>query len=203
MEAFIGTILPWPVGQFVPRNWLPCYGQKLPVSRYNALFYVIGTTYGGDGKLEFALPDLRSRVVIGRGMSPGTSEYSLGEITGTETVTLNSTNLPVHTHQATLGSATVNSFTVKVSDAQATADVPVSGTNTMGALYDLGNSSSVGGYNSHTPDMQVNVGGGNAAVTGNVTMALSGGMSNVVSVVQPYLAMDFMICVDGIFPPRP
>ncbi len=203
MDAFIGTILPWPVGQYVPMNWLPCNGQKLQVSRYAGLFYVIGNTYGGDGKVDFALPDMRSRVAIGKGMGPSNSNYDLGDKVGSETVILNSGNLPSHTHQATLGNTTLNSFTVKVSDAQATAHVPTSGTNTMGALYDVGNASAVSGYNSHMPDMKVNIGGGDASLSGSVTLAPSGGTSNAVSVVQPYVAMQFMICVDGVFPPRP
>ena len=82
-------------GNFAPVGWLLCQGQVLPISDFDALFNLIGTTYGGDGQQTFALPDLQSRMPMHQG-----SGYVLGQTGGTETVTLNQNQLPVHTHQA-------------------------------------------------------------------------------------------------------
>ena len=85
-------------GNFCPRGWSPASGQLMPISRYSALFSVLGTTYGGDGRTTFALPDLRGRVAIGPGNGPGLSSRRLGEKGGVESVTLNSTQIPSHNH---------------------------------------------------------------------------------------------------------
>jgi microcystin-dependent protein len=83
---------------FAPRGWAFCQGQIMSIAQNSALFALLGTTYGGNGQQTFALPDLRSRVAIGQGQGPGLSNYVLGEETGTETVTLLSTQMPAHTH---------------------------------------------------------------------------------------------------------
>lgn len=98
MEPFIGQIILF-AGNFAPRGWTLCDGQLLAISQHQALFSIIGTTYGGDGKTTFALPDLRSRVPIQPGQGPGLSHYQLGERTGSESVTLTTTQIPSHTHQ--------------------------------------------------------------------------------------------------------
>jgi len=84
-------------GNFAPRDWAFCDGQLLPISEYDALFNLIGTTYGGDGQTTFALPDLRGRVPLHRGTSSSGS-YVIGEQGGTESVTLTSQQMPSHTH---------------------------------------------------------------------------------------------------------
>jgi microcystin-dependent protein len=77
---------------------MDCAGQTLPISQYDALYTLLGTTYGGDGQTTFNLPDLRSRVPIGSGQGPGLNNYVLGQVSGTESVSLNSINVPPHTH---------------------------------------------------------------------------------------------------------
>lgn len=93
---------------FVPRDWQACDGSLLSISQNDVLFALIGTTYGGDGQTTFAVPDLRGRVPIHQGQGPGLSNYIIGQVAGTETVTLLGTQMPAHTHsvQATTAAAT-------------------------------------------------------------------------------------------------
>ena len=103
-EPYIGQIMPF-AGTFAPSGWALCDGSLLPISQYSALFSLVGTYYGGDGQTTFALPDLRSRVPIHQGQGPGLSSCVIGENGGGETVTLLTTQLPVHTHPAMGNSA--------------------------------------------------------------------------------------------------
>src|SRR5512143_299472 len=90
---------------FPPKGWALCDGQLLPINQNQALFSLLGTTYGGDGRVNFALPDLRGRRAVGMGQGPGLSNYSLGEHSGEENVTLTVGQLPAHTHTAQASSA--------------------------------------------------------------------------------------------------
>src|SRR3954471_21338685 len=83
---------------FAPTGWATCDGQLLPISQNTALFSLVGTFYGGDGKSTFALPDLQGSVAVGAGQSGGTSDYSLGQMSGVESVTLLQSEIPIHTH---------------------------------------------------------------------------------------------------------
>ena len=82
----------------VPNGWFPCDGSLLSIAEYEVLFTLIGTTYGGDGQSTFAVPDLRGRLPIHQGQGPGLSSYVIGQVSGTETVTLIQTQMPAHTH---------------------------------------------------------------------------------------------------------
>lgn len=108
---FIGTVMLFG-GNFAPLNWVFCHGQSLSISEYEALFTLIGTTYGGNGQSTFNVPDLRGRVPIHFGSGAGLSPRVIGELGGTETVTLNVNQIPAHTH------------TVGVTSAPATTGVP-------------------------------------------------------------------------------
>ena len=92
-SPFIGEVMLF-AGNFAPLGWTFCQGQLLPISEYDALFALIGTTYGGDGQTTFGLPDLRSRIPIGIGQGPGLSSRVLGEQAGTESVTIEANNMP-------------------------------------------------------------------------------------------------------------
>jgi microcystin-dependent protein len=85
-------------GNFAPAGWMFCDGSILPISEYDTLFNLIGTTYGGDGQQTFALPDLRGRVPVHQGQGPGLSNYTLAQTGGVETVTLTQNMIPIHTH---------------------------------------------------------------------------------------------------------
>lgn len=107
-QPFIGQIL-MAGFNFAPKGFMFCAGQLLPISQYTALFSLLGTTFGGDGKVTFGLPDLRGRVSNHWGSGQGLSSYVMGQVVGTETVTLNQTQLPPHTHgvnASTLGGQT-------------------------------------------------------------------------------------------------
>src|SRR3954463_4050754 len=96
-QPYVGVIRIF-AGNFAPVNWAFCNGQLLAISENDALFALIGTTYGGDGQSTFGLPDLRSRVPIHQGQGPGLSNYVIGQNGGVETVTLTVQQIPVHTH---------------------------------------------------------------------------------------------------------
>ncbi|MGN6372584.1 MAG: phage tail protein [Solirubrobacteraceae bacterium] len=97
-EPFVGEIRLF-AGNFAPVGWAPCDGRLLPVSEYDTLFTLLGTTYGGDGVQNFGLPDLRGRVALSVGQAPGLSNYTLGAKGGVEDVTLTMAQYPAHTHQ--------------------------------------------------------------------------------------------------------
>lgn len=94
-SPFVGEIRQF-AGTFAPAGWAFCDGQLLPISEYDVLFQLIGTTFGGDGQETFALPDLRGRAVVGAGTSPQGTSYVLGEAGGVEQVTLTTSQLPAH-----------------------------------------------------------------------------------------------------------
>lgn len=98
MDPYVGEIRMFG-GNFAPYGWLFCNGQEVPISEYDTLFSLIGTTYGGDGQTTFALPNLQGRIPVGQGRSPGSgTTYMMGQLAGTESVTLQSSQLPAHTH---------------------------------------------------------------------------------------------------------
>lgn len=101
-EDYLGSISPMAI-PFTIRNYAACDGSVVPISQNTALFSLLGTWFGGNGQSNYALPDLRSRVPIGQGQGQGLSQYELGEVMGTETVTLLTQNLPPHVHPVSLG----------------------------------------------------------------------------------------------------
>src|SRR5687768_12269569 len=103
-DPFVAEIRIFPFN-FAPRGWAWCNGQLLPLSQNTALFSLLGTTYGGDGKSTFALPDLQGNAAMHPGQGPGLSLHDLGEVGGSETVTLLESEIPAHTH--TMGAQTV------------------------------------------------------------------------------------------------
>lgn len=96
-DPYIGEIRAFPY-HYAPRGWAECNGQLLPISSNTALFQIIGTTYGGNGSTNFALPDLQARIPMGQGQGPGLSPRTIGEKGGTDTVTLRPAEMPSHSH---------------------------------------------------------------------------------------------------------
>jgi microcystin-dependent protein len=153
---------------FAPRGWAFCDGRLLPISQNTALFSLLGTTYGGDGRVTFALPNLVDRVPIGAGQGPGLSNYEPGASGGAAAVALGAADMPSHTHQMT-ASATAALNTTPDS----TQRVAVASVRTYGAaqnLVPMQSSSQVGGAPHDNR--------------------------------QPYLGLNFVIALQGIFPPR-
>ncbi|QNM85414.1 phage tail protein [Polaribacter pectinis] len=195
MEPFIGQIMAF-VGNFAIRGWAQCNGQLLPISQNTALFSIIGTTYGGDGRTTFALPDLRGRAPMHFGNGPGLSDYRLGAKGGVEQVVLNQTQMPSHNHFATATEVTVS---LKASSAEADLHVPVAGSSLAAGNEVNGRGTDpIQMYNSSTPD--VTLGGGTSSAT-NVTIANSGGNLSHEN-RQPFLTVNYLIALQGIFPPR-
>jgi len=192
MDPFLGQIVLFG-GNFAPRGWALCEGQLLPISQNTALFSILGTIYGGDGRTTFALPDLRGRAAISSGRGPGLSDHRLGSRSGQEVVTLNTTNLPNHTHLASFTQTSGVSTTPVVAD-EANADDP---TNNKLAIPDIAGSNRV--YSNATAD--ANLADGTATVTGNVQVLPTGGQQPFNN-MQPYLTTNYIIALVGVFPSR-
>lgn len=167
MDSYIGQISMF-AGNFAPRGWMLCNGQLLPIQQYSAVFAILGTTYGGDGQTNFGLPDLRSRgPVHASSGGVGTSPRQLGEMFGTESVTLMQHNMPAHNHVAPAAS-------VQTSDKPGAGLAPAPG----------------GSY-------------GPATVVNGMAPGQVSGQNVPLGIAQPSLAVNFIICVEGIFPSRP
>ncbi len=166
MESFIGEIRIF-AGNYAPAGWAICDGTLLSISENEMLFSLIGTTYGGDGQTTFALPDFRGRVVISQGQNPTTgTTYTLGQKGGTETVTLTTQQMPVHTHN------------VQASSLAGTASSPA---NATWAKFEQ--------YSSQAP---------NGTMNPNTISSVGGNQAH--NNMMPYLPINYIICVYGIFP---
>jgi microcystin-dependent protein len=185
--VFVGEILVVPFN-FAPKGFAFCEGQTLPLSQNTALFALLGTTYGGDGKTTFKLPDLRGRVPIGAGQGQGLSNRELGAVDGVETVTLTTAQMPSHTH------AVSAAITAKAKNAAGNRDTPVL---TVPAAEAAGVTAtySDGGANGAMR-------AGSVTLTGSPTLSQSG-TGEPHSNLQPSLTLNFIIALQGIFPPRP
>jgi microcystin-dependent protein len=171
-DPFVAEIRIFPFN-FAPTGWAFCDGQLLPLSQNTALFSLLGTTYGGDGKSTFALPDLQGNAAMHPGQGQGLSLRDLGETGGSETVTLLVAEMPVHTH-AILAVA-------EVSDVQTPTIDTALGRSGGGSAYTA------------TP----------ANVVQLAQQALSpAGGSQPHNNMMPYLALNFCIALQGVFPPR-
>jgi microcystin-dependent protein len=159
-------------GNFAPRGWATCSGQILPIAQNTALFSILGTTYGGNGQTTFALPDMRGRVPTHFGQGPGLSSYSLGEQGGSESGTLNINQMPPHTH-AFAQPCVDDDATVS----SASGKVPANAPNNIYAA----------------PSGSATMAGGNTGIAG-------GGQPH--DLRQPYLCVNFIIALEGIFPSR-
>jgi microcystin-dependent protein len=180
IDPYLATVTVF-AGNFAPLNWAFCNGGLMSIAQYTALFALIGTTYGGDGQTTFALPDLRGRYAIHQGQGPGLPAYFLGEMSGTENTTLLSINLPAHNHVLTSVTGTPG-----VSANDGTTNTPAGNVPAAGAA---------GRYTTNTGDASL-------GVTTAMTSTVPAGGSQPVSNLSPYLAMNYIICVEGIFPSR-
>jgi microcystin-dependent protein len=172
-DPFVAEIRIFPFN-FAPKGWAWCDGQLLPISQNTALFSLLGTTYGGDGKANFALPDLQGRAPMHPGHGPGLSLHHLGETGGSESVTLLESEIPSHAHSVRAGTGLANVQFPGPTVGLARAS---------GTTY----ASSPGGK----PQAQL------AAET----LAPTGG-DQPHNNMQPYLTMYFCIALQGVFPPR-
>ncbi|MGI4764643.1 MAG: phage tail protein [Janthinobacterium lividum] len=185
-EPFIGQLLLF-AGNFAPRGWAFCQGQALSIAQNTTLFSLIGTTYGGDGVSTFNLPDLRGRVAVGQGQGPGLAGYVMGQEAGVETVTLTTQQMPAHTHAV---SATL---TVDASPGSTTA---ATGANIAEIVQTPGRPPTL--YNAFTTGTPASP----ATVAGLAVTVQSIGNSGSHTNLQPYLTLNYIIALQGIYPAR-
>ncbi|HUQ05935.1 MAG TPA: tail fiber protein [Kofleriaceae bacterium] len=159
---------------FAPSGWAQCNGQLLPLAQNTALFSLLGTTYGGDGKSTFALPDLQGSVPVGAGQGPGLSLYDLGQIGGSATVTLLESEIPFHSHQ-------VNASTT-----------PLGGVATPSATV---------GYTRPASGNAYGAAGSATTMAPQALTPAGGGLPH--NNLQPYNVVNYCIALQGIFPPHP
>ena len=186
MDPFIAQIILFG-GNFAPRGWAFCDGQLLPISSNTALFSILGTMYGGDGRTTFALPDLRGCVPIHPGDGPGLSSYRLGQRGGVEQVTLNQTQIPSHNH--ILGPTT--NITIATVDNSSTTNETDNGENVLGTS---GSMPEIYRENSGSTDKL-----GGVSLNGST---LNQGGSQAHTNMQPYNCINYIIALQGIYPSR-
>lgn len=186
MEPMIAEIRMF-AGNFAPRSWALCNGQLLSISENQALFSLLGTTYGGDGRTTFALPDLRGRAAMHSGQGPGLSPRPLGQRSGTQTNTMTTLQMPAHNHIAVVGGQ---------------VRMPVSGNNADESGPD-GNyiANLTGGLTAYHGD--ASAGEFYGGLTNEITVAVqNNGGSQPINNMQPYLVINYIIALQGIFPSR-
>lgn len=230
-EAYLGTIVAW-APNFAPAGWMFCQGQTLQVSANQALFALLGTTYGGNST-AFKLPNLSGRFPLGAGVGiTGNHNYTLGAGGGTESVILSNSQLPTHTHAASLSGATATLAGASISNGTLTNTaitgslqavngpgsslIPTAGL-TMATVTDpngAGYETNI--YGPPSGGTAVDLGSLKGTVTGTVTgnvtgtVSLSGGnitvgnsgASAAVATLPPYLTLNYIICIQGLWPPR-
>jgi microcystin-dependent protein len=172
-DPFVAEIRIFPFN-FAPTGWALCDGQIMPISQNTALFSLLGTTYGGDGKSNFALPNLQGNAPMHPGQGPGLSLHDLGETGGSETVSLLESEIPSHNHL-------VRADTADPADVQAPGSSVVLGRSTGGNAY-------------LTPPSSL-------VAMADTTIAPAGG-DQPHNNMQPYLTLNFCIALQGVFPPR-
>ena len=170
-DAYIGEVR-MVASNFAPNGWMACDGALLPISQNTALFSILGTTYGGNGKSNFALPDLNARMPVHPGQGPGLSEFLLGEIRGDAAHTLIEAEMPNHSHAL-----------------QAGAGLPA---------FNAANGHVMAKVASATPPYHDAA----SLAPAQPGMLQPNGASMPHNNRQPFLAVQFIICVQGIFPPR-
>ena len=171
MDPFVAEIRIFPFN-FAPKGWAFCDGQILPISQNTALFSLLGTTYGGDGKSNFALPNMQGNSPMHPGQGPGLSLHDLGEMGGSDTVSLLESEMPSHSH------------TMQVSSQLATANAPA------GQLYAMGDGINLYGSAAN-----------NLTMMSGQSLAPAGG-DQPHNNLQPYLTLNFCIALQGVYPPR-
>jgi len=170
-DPFVAEIRIFPFN-FAPRGWAFCNGQILPLSQNTALFSLLGTTYGGDGKSNFALPDMQGNAAMHPGQGPGLSLHDLGETGGSETVSLLESEIPSHKHAFVF------------------ADTTAVSTNPANSNFAVSPNANASVYTASTSNLKP-----------GSTLSPAGG-DQPHNNMQPYLTLNFCIALQGVFPPR-
>jgi microcystin-dependent protein len=208
MDPFIGEVKMF-AGTFAPVGWFMCAGQTLQINQYQALYAVIGIQFGGNGSTTFCLPDFRGRVPVAAGNGTGLTPRTQGNAAGAETVAINTNQMPAHNHvitntSSTSGLTVAGSVLLKCSNNVGTTADPTNGymakAKTMGDMNFVTDSSKLTG--NMAVDSLVLTG----TVSGNVTVnsaCSNTGANQGHENMQPWLAVNFIIAYEGIFPVRP
>lgn len=187
--GFIGEVKLF-AGNFAPRGWAFCEGQLLPISQNTALFSILGTTYGGDGRTTFALPDLRGRTPVGPGTGPGLSNIRQGSRGGLETQILTVNQMPSHSHTAVVTNGSIA--------------IPVN--TTAGDDDEVDPSKGVLANNGEdrftSTAANATLGGSTVPVTGTSATINNTGGNQAISTRSPYLGVHYIIALEGVFPSR-
>jgi len=201
-------------GSFAPKEWAFCHGQLAPISQNQALFAILGTTWGGDGRTTYGLPDMRGRVPIGTGQGPGLTDVREGEKWGIETQALQIPQMPAHTHSATFrpsggsaGTGLTANVTVNAAST-ANADTP-SGNYWADAVSDFGgetvttkNFGTSSSVTMASDAVQVSISGSTGGITGGTVIIGQEGGASEFSIMQPTLGINYIIAIEGTFPAR-
>jgi microcystin-dependent protein len=181
---------------FAPSGWALCSGQLEAISQNTTLFTLIGTTYGGNGTSTFALPDLRGRLALGQGQGPGLSNYVQGEISGSENSNILASNMPAHNHAVTGGVSVAT--TIGITNVNADRLGP-NGHILAPAVAFTSPPAPIANFSDQAPNGSL--GGVSSVATPSLNTALAGG--NIpFAIAQPYLVINYVISLFGIFPSR-
>lgn len=200
-EPFIGEVDQFGFS-FVPENWGNCTGALISISQNQALFALLGTAYGGDGRSNFALPDLRGKVAISQGQHPGSRfDWRTGHSGGTESWALRADELAQHSHSAAFSAAGEVSVDVQVSTDSATQNVPKD--NSYVAVNMQGSDPGILSFRTDAGNGTDKLGGisGSAVSSGSVAVGGTGGNTRF-SLTQPSLILNYCIAMQGLFPSR-
>jgi microcystin-dependent protein len=184
---YIGCVLPWTL-DYAPEGFALCNGQTLTINQNAALFSIIGTAFGGNGSTTFMLPNLNGTFPMAQGQSAGT--YPTGTRAGAKQATLNVANLPAHTH-AVSGVTGTWPTSLPVG----TTDTPTTATPTAGSYIAK---PSINLFTTTAPNTPI----AGLAVTTTQTFSATGS-ANPISLMPPYQAVTYIICISGYYPPRP
>ncbi len=179
MEGTMGEIRVF-AGNFAPLNWAFCDGSSLAISNYDALYALIGTTYGGDGVTTFNIPNICSRIPVGTGQGPGLPCIILGQLGGSESTTMSVLQMPSHTHPSAAGAINIPTY---------------GAVDTLGSPAGAELAGLPGAYSSLPADTFLK------PQPSTVVLKPTGDGAPF-SIIQPYLAANYIICLQGIFPSR-
>ncbi len=192
-------------GNFAIRGWAKTEGQLIPISQNTALFSLLGTTYGGDGRTTFGLPDLRGRAAIGAGSGPGLQSIRLGQRGGAESHTLTAQQMPQHNHTASISIENSVDTSASVATLRALASRSSTNSPTGAVLANSPNRENI--YNTGAPNVDMSTSAIelsiDATVTSEATITINqAGSSQSFSIRNPYLGVTWLISLQGIFPSR-
>lgn len=177
---------------FTPQGWVKCNGQLLDPVTYPVLFALIGTTYGGDGTTSFAVPNLVAKVPLGYGNTTGFSSYTIGQTGGEESIELTEDQLPSHSHTGTIDSGATANISIPSSSANSSNNPS---NNYMGAPDNIG-PNAINVYSNSTDSIMQPF---TAPLSGSIITDSTGNGTDINN-IQPYLAVNYIIAVEGINP---